>query len=190
MRKVFECSLNGDTGFVCKQYKMGDQSMLKRDIVMQFFAKGFSDRFNATRVPKKVTFLVAYLLVDPERHECFLLERKLAGEYVKHNNNSGFVQRGRNTPQAFSHFTYENSGREMMVVDIQGCGDCYTDPQIHTFVGGQFSGDLGTDGILAFFKTHKCNELCRELGLTPVNGLIDPNGETLMAQARASFPNF
>ncbi len=71
MRKVFECSLNGDTGFVCKQYKMGDQSMLKRDIVMQFFAKGFSDRFNATRVPKKVTFLVAYLLVDPERHKCF-----------------------------------------------------------------------------------------------------------------------
>lgn len=44
----------------------------------------------------------------------------------------------RATPQAFSHFTFERSGHEIMVVDIQGVGDLYTDPQIHT-VSGNFS---------------------------------------------------
>ena len=41
----------------------------------------------------------------------------------------------RQTPQAFSHFTFEKSGHELIVVDIQGVGDLYTDPQIHTANG-------------------------------------------------------
>ena len=41
----------------------------------------------------------------------------------------------RNTPQAFSHFTYEASCQSMLVVDVQGVGDVYTDPQIHTIDG-------------------------------------------------------
>lgn len=39
------------------------------------------------------------------------------------------------TPQAFSHFSFERSGHELIVVDIQGVGDLYTDPQIHTMDG-------------------------------------------------------
>lgn len=41
----------------------------------------------------------------------------------KHNNNYGYVARhSRNTPQAFSHFSYEYTDGKMMVVDIQtGC---------------------------------------------------------------------
>jgi hypothetical protein len=30
---------------------------------------------------------------------------------------------------AFSHFTWEASGRTLMVCDIQGVGDLWTDPQ-------------------------------------------------------------
>ena len=37
--------------------------------------------------------------------------------------------------QAFSHFTFERSGHELIVVDIQGVGDLWTDPQIHTSDG-------------------------------------------------------
>ncbi len=61
----------------------------------------------------------------------------LEGEYTKYNSNSGFVDHGgcRQTPQAFSHFTFERSGHELMVVDIQGVGDLYTDPQILTATG-------------------------------------------------------
>ena len=36
--------------------------------------------------------------------------------------------------QAFSHFTYSNSSRTEMVVDIQGVGRWFTDPQLHSSV--------------------------------------------------------
>ena len=38
--------------------------------------------------------------------------------------------------QAFSHFTLEESAHELVVCDIQGVGDLYTDPQIHSSDGG------------------------------------------------------
>jgi hypothetical protein len=44
--------------------------------------------------------------------------------------------------QAFSHFTFEASCHEQIVVDIQGVGDLYTDPQIHTNLGFEYGGKL------------------------------------------------
>ena len=55
------------------------------------------------------------------------VERYIPGEYRKHNNNYGFVSdEERNTPQAFSHFTYEASNHSLIVCDIQGVSDLYT----------------------------------------------------------------
>ena len=49
--------------------------------------------------------------------------------------------------QAFSHFTFERSGHQLIVVDIQGVGDLYTDPQVHTADSkGYGDGNLGTKG--------------------------------------------
>jgi elongation factor 2 kinase len=42
--------------------------------------------------------------------------------------------------KAFSHFTFEASCHEQIVVDIQGVGDLYTDPQIHTSLGFEYGG--------------------------------------------------
>jgi len=54
------------------------------------------------------------------------------------------------------------------VCDIQGVGNYYTDPQIHSADGESFgAGNCGQDGINAFFQSHKCNNLCRRLGLAP-----------------------
>lgn len=51
--------------------------------------------------------------------------------------------------QAFSHFTFERSGHQLIIVDIQGVGDLYTDPQIHTESGADFGdGNLGKTNIL------------------------------------------
>jgi hypothetical protein len=36
-------------------------------------------------------------------------------------------------PQTFSHWTWEESRHTLCVVDIQGVGDCYTDPQVRLF---------------------------------------------------------
>ena len=63
----------------------------------------------------------------------FAVERYIEGEYLKHNSNSGYInEQHRMTPQAFSHFTYASSSGGEMVVDIQGVGDLWTDPQIHS----------------------------------------------------------
>ena len=85
-------------------------------------------------------------------------------------------------PQAFSHFTYRDSGRQRLVCDLQGTLDTsvspaaykLTDPAIHhasrsgrSRVYGRT--DHGHTGIRRFFQTHKCNALCRLLGL-PADG--------------------
>jgi len=69
----------------------------------------------------------------------YCLEHLIEGDYIKYNNNCGFVEgadaedeRVRDTPQAFSHFTFEHTQGQKIVVDIQGVGDLYTDPQIHS----------------------------------------------------------
>lgn len=52
--------------------------------------------------------------------------------------------------KAFSHFTFERSGHQLIVVDIQGVGDLYTDPQIHTSLGTDFGdGNLGNEQLPA-----------------------------------------
>jgi hypothetical protein len=60
----------------------------------------------------------------------FGVERLIEGEYRKYNGNSGFVGADhRSTPHAFSLFTFRASRGRLMVVDIQGVADLFTDPQ-------------------------------------------------------------
>ena len=76
--------------------------------------------------------------------------------------------------QAFSHFTFEKSKGQEIVVDIQGVtvtkGSGHlrlTDPQLHSKKGAKYGrADCGVKGMKAFFATHKCNDVCRQLGLT------------------------
>lgn len=144
------------------------------DVYTQTYSQKFSKAYNNCNPPKKVEIIPSWVLqlVDRPGAPILGVEPFIPGTYRKHNNNRGFVSEDeRNTPQAFSHFTYEISGHDILVCDIQGVNDRYTDPQIHctdeTAFGG---GNLGTIGFRKFVETHKCNSICRFLKLPSFNG--------------------
>lgn len=140
-----------------------------REVIMQTECQEYAQAYNKCKPPKKVNFINAWLLElenRPGRPLCHA-ERFIVGKYRKHNNNFGYVSdEERNTPQAFSHFTYEESKHRILICDIQGVDDCYTDPQIHSLDGkGYGDGNMGEKGIQTFLATHRCNPICQYLNL-------------------------
>ncbi|KAF8507357.1 kinase-like domain-containing protein, partial [Gautieria morchelliformis] len=77
---------------------------------------------------------------------------------------------------AFAHHTVVDSMGEYVFVDIQG-----------KFDGSSGFWDKGWSGILQFLKEHKCNKICRKLGLNtevvvvpaPLNDIAVPQMEVL-----------
>lgn len=165
------------SNYVAKRYINNvDKQVYFDDVRLQMEAKLWGEAFNRQNPPKKVDIFQLSVLElrgagdssAINKMGCFYhIERYMEGEYRKYNSNSGFVdEQLRNTPQAFSHFTFERSGHRLLVVDIQGVGDLYTDPQIHTADGvGYSDGNLGPRGMAFFFHSHRCNPLCEWLGL-------------------------
>jgi cold shock CspA family protein len=157
------------------------------DVVMQATSQHYATLYNQAASPKKVWFIDTFVIRQSQipGSGFATCETFLEGKYAKYNNNAGWVaDDDRNTPQAFSHFTYVASLEQLMVVDIQGVGDWYTDPQIHSRDRRFGSADLGPRGFLDFLRTHKCNHIC--LGLNLGNQLQSLSG-TLMDQKAAKL---
>jgi len=132
----------------------------------QMVCESYAQEFNRRRTGVYIGFLPVSVLRLDRDGILYNSEPYLRGDYLKHNDNSGHVDTAETVPQAFSHFTYEASNQTLIVVDIQGVGDYYTDPQIHSFNGEGFGlGNLGGSGIKKFLQTHHCNRICRVLGL-------------------------
>ena len=73
----------------------------------------------------------------------------------------------------------------MVVCDIQGVGDFYTDPQIHTWDGEGFGmGNLGAEGIQRYLHSHVHNELIGLLGLPRLQGGGGAAADGLLMQAK------
>ena len=116
------------------------------------------------------------------------VERYMSGEFVKLTNNLNFVRKKGTVSDlvlAFSHFTYQASNKQLIIVDIQGWTPAsnqtgctfLTDPQIHSVVYKCFgTGNLRQDGINSFWKEMhpRCNDFCTKLQLVRPNVIKSP----------------
>ena len=147
-------------------------------------ADSFSAEFNRERPDDAYEIQFSKVgvmqVTSKNQHQFFTYETYLQeSEYKKFDTNfyclPGQTKELDNIPsatcQAFSHYTWEKSGKKLIVCDLQGVIARsklkLTDPVIHyTHV------NLGITGIEQFFKTHKCNNFCRKLKLKCPNDLL------------------
>lgn len=182
MRQVYRCwelddKDNSRILSCAKVFKDGEGPQAYFDEAMtQMVAESYAQEFNRECSKRALEYNVGFVPVSvlhlktqDGKRLIYNVEPMLKGHYLKHNDNDGHVETKLLLPQAFSHYTYERSNNLLVVVDIQGVGSFYTDPQIHSFDGEGFGlGNMGQDGLTKFLKTHTCNGICRLLQLPKV----------------------
>lgn len=164
--------------FAIKKYKEAvEPKQYFQDVIMQMENHDMAERFNRDLEKKQITknrvkFVAASVVKTINETEgesdYYCIEPYMFGDYKKYNSNNGYVSRKNDDlAQAFSHYTYEQTGCRKLFVDIQGVNNTYTDPQIHSrYWWEKYGTGNRTDlGIKEFFVTHKCNAYCMSLGL-------------------------
>uniref|UniRef100_A0A6Q2ZHS8 non-specific serine/threonine protein kinase n=1 Tax=Esox lucius TaxID=8010 RepID=A0A6Q2ZHS8_ESOLU len=149
-----------------------------REIQQQRAAQKLTFAFNQIRpktIPYSPRFLEVFLLYCHSAGQWFAIEECITGEFRKFNNNNGDEIIPTNlleeTMLAFSHWTYEYTRGELLVLDLQGVGEILTDPSvIKSGEKGSYDmifgpANLGDDAIRNFRAKHHCNSCCRKLKL-------------------------
>ncbi|MGH0162016.1 UNVERIFIED_CONTAM: hypothetical protein FKN15_002806 [Acipenser sinensis] len=149
-----------------------------REIQQQRAAQKLTFAFNQMKpktIPYSPRFLEVFLLYCHSAGQWFAIEECITGEFRKFNNNNGDEIVPTNmleeTMLAFSHWSYEYTRGELLVLDLQGVGENLTDPSViksgekgsHDMIFGP--ANLGDDAIKNFRAKHQCNSCCRKLKL-------------------------
>ncbi|KAJ8249373.1 hypothetical protein GJAV_G00234070 [Gymnothorax javanicus] len=195
------------------------QSVYREDTVLQLCLREIQQQRAAQKLtfafdqikPKTIVysprFLEVYLLYCHSASQWFAIEECISGDFRKFNNNNGdeIVPSSllEETMLAFSHWTYEYTRGELLVLDLQGVGEILTDPSVITRGENESyemifgPANLGDDAIRNFREKHHCNTCCRKLQLpdlkrneyTPDKVTLPPDdasGEgSLQSQSRA-----
>ena len=109
--------------------------------------------------------------------EYVALEDFIPGNYQKFNSNGGYEDESiSKLLLTFCHWTWEVSGHNFMICDLQGVksanGYYLTDPAVHSKEQLYGPTDLGLVGMEMVLKGHRCNDFCRILGLqNPMHSL-------------------
>ncbi|XP_053156463.1 transient receptor potential cation channel subfamily M member 6 [Hemicordylus capensis] len=149
-----------------------------REIQQQRAAQKLIYTFNQMKphtVPYTPRFLDVFLIYCHSANQWLTIEKYMTGEFRKYNNNNGDEITPSNLLEeimlAFSHWTYEYSRGELLVLDLQGVGESLTDPSVIKPEDKQSRGmafgpaNLGEEAIKHFISKHRCNSCCRKLRL-------------------------
>ncbi|KAG2465634.1 TRPM6 protein, partial [Polypterus senegalus] len=108
-----------------------------REIQQQRVAQKLIYTFNHLKphtIPYSPRFLEVFLLYYYSTDQWMTIEINMNGEFRKYNNNNGEeispVNLLEETMLAFSHWTYEYTRGELLVLDLQGVGENLTDPSV------------------------------------------------------------
>ncbi|XP_068131490.1 transient receptor potential cation channel subfamily M member 7-like isoform X2 [Hyperolius riggenbachi] len=152
-----------------------------REIQQQRAAQKLLFAFNQMKpkaIPYSPKFLEVFLLYCHSAGQWFTIEEYMSGRFRKYNNNTGNetvpTNKLEKTMLAFSHWTYEYTRGEFLVLDLQGVGENLTDPSVikagerrsHDMVFGP--ANLGDNAIKNFRTKHQCNTCCRHLKLPEI----------------------
>uniref|UniRef100_A0A4W3ILF8 non-specific serine/threonine protein kinase n=1 Tax=Callorhinchus milii TaxID=7868 RepID=A0A4W3ILF8_CALMI len=161
-----------------------------REIQQQRAAQKLIYTFNRLKphsVAHTPRFLEVFLVYCHSVSQWLTMEKYLGGEFRKYNSSNGDEiipsSRLEETLLAFSHWTYEYTRGELLILDLQGVGETLTDPSVikgeeKTSRGMVFGpANLGEDAMRNFTIKHHCNSCCRKLKLPGEPKIID-SGQT------------
>lgn len=123
-----------------------------------------------------------------------MVENYIEGVFEKWNSNFGYVRQPiNNFPQAFSHYSWYHFKGTKLICDLQGVRRVnqntikyiITDPAIHSIERKYGSTDLGLIGMISFFNTHVCNDLCSKLPKIK----IDDDNKVIASKASQQIHN-
>ena len=158
----------------------------------EFFAKDFQIADQAIRVAEEWNEICGYsskvLITKGDIQHSnsgipYLVE-PLIRSYEKYTSNSGWIGDTGDWQvrcmEAFSHFSYHETGGSLIVCDNQGrykrdrrsgAKSCFqlTDPAICSRRRVYGPTDLGEKGIDSFFANHDCNEFCQSNWSRPLH---------------------
>ncbi|XP_041041202.1 transient receptor potential cation channel subfamily M member 6-like [Carcharodon carcharias] len=149
-----------------------------REIQQQRAAQKLIYTFNQMKpqtIPYTPRFLEVFLVYCHSANQWLTMEKYMNGQFRKYNNNNGDELIPTNlleeTMLAFSHWSYEYTRGELLVLDLQGVGENLTDPSVikaeektsQDMVFGP--ANLGEEAIRNFTVKHHCNTCCRKLKL-------------------------
>ncbi|XP_013910030.1 PREDICTED: transient receptor potential cation channel subfamily M member 6 [Thamnophis sirtalis] len=147
-----------------------------REIQQQRAAQKLIYTFNQMKphsIPYTPRFLEVFLIYCHSANQWLTIEKYMTGEFRKYNNNNGDEITPSNLLEevmlAFSHWSYEYTRGELLVLDLQGVGESLTDPSVikpEDKQGMTFGpANLGEEAFKNFISKHCCNSCCKKLKL-------------------------
>jgi hypothetical protein len=161
----------------------GVETHSKKVVQMHCLAQNFARQLKSTVEEEGLTPLFGETMqygdiyLGKESDEHVTIEEYVDGSFVKYINNDGIVCPCHDTgmlekAECLTHFSFEKSNKELLLVDIQGCGHRLFDPEIaSSTLFDEWSeilftaGNLSKEAITNFTRSHKCNTFCTLIGL-------------------------